>query len=102
MIFVVSGGVGASGDHLVRTVLAQFGRADVVIEVVPHVRSTAQVDAVVDRVAAVGGVLVHTMVDAALRQELVAQGRGRRRTHHRSDGAAVGAPGSVARQHSGR
>jgi regulator of PEP synthase PpsR (kinase-PPPase family) len=70
VIFVVSGGAGASGDHLVRTVLAQFGRVDVVIEVIPHVCTRAQVDEVVKRVAAAGGVLVHTMVNAALRQEL--------------------------------
>lgn len=73
VIFVVSGGAGASGDHLVRTVLAQFGRVDVAIEIVPHVRTLSQVDTVVDQVAAVGGVLVHTMVDVALRQELVAR-----------------------------
>ena len=36
-IFVVSGGVGTSGEQIVRTVLAQFPAADAPVIVVPHV-----------------------------------------------------------------
>jgi [pyruvate, water dikinase]-phosphate phosphotransferase / [pyruvate, water dikinase] kinase len=70
-IYIVSGGAGASGDHLVRTVLAQFGRADAPIVILPRVRSVAQVEEAIERAAGDKGIIVHTMVDADLRQKLV-------------------------------
>jgi regulator of PEP synthase PpsR (kinase-PPPase family) len=71
-IFIVSGGVGASGEQVVRTVLAQFSAADASIVVEPYVHRPEQLQAVIERAAASGGVLVHTLVDAGLRQQLVA------------------------------
>jgi regulator of PEP synthase PpsR (kinase-PPPase family) len=70
-IIIVSGGVGASGEQVVRTVLAQFSAANVPIAIEPYVHRLEQLQAVVERAAASGGVLVHTLVDAGLRQQLV-------------------------------
>ncbi|MFO7652426.1 MAG: pyruvate, water dikinase regulatory protein [Candidatus Krumholzibacteriia bacterium] len=77
VIVVISGGTGASGEQLVNTVLAQFPTTDTRIVTVPLVRDRAQVVAAVDRAAADGGLLVHTLVDRELRRELVQEAAGR-------------------------
>jgi [pyruvate, water dikinase]-phosphate phosphotransferase / [pyruvate, water dikinase] kinase len=69
-IYVVSGGVGASGGQLVRTALAQFADVDVPVIVVPHVHHTEQLEAVVAQAAATAGTLVHTLVDTDVRHTL--------------------------------
>lgn len=69
-IFIVSGGVGASGEHMVRTALAQFQEASVPVVIVPHVRQAAQLEEVVDQAAATAGTIVHTLVDVEVRQAL--------------------------------
>ncbi|MCK6578716.1 MAG: kinase/pyrophosphorylase [Anaerolineae bacterium] len=74
-IIVVSGGTGASGRQLVRTALAQFAGGDAQVEVAPLVRKPAELEAVVERAAAAGALIAHTLVDAALRRELVALAR---------------------------
>jgi [pyruvate, water dikinase]-phosphate phosphotransferase / [pyruvate, water dikinase] kinase len=68
-IFIVSGGTGASGEQLVRTVLAQF-RRPVPIVLVPNVHSEAELAELVEKAAAVGGTIVHTLVNSSLRKAL--------------------------------
>jgi len=77
-ITVVSGGVGASGEQLVHTVLAQFPERNVPVIVVPHVHQISQVEEVIAQAAATGGIVVHTLVNAGLRGALarMAQQRG--------------------------
>jgi regulator of PEP synthase PpsR (kinase-PPPase family) len=76
-IFVVTGGTGASGEHLVRAALAQFPDVPVPLEILPNIRSEEQVTAIVERAAAARGSIAHTLVDANLRHSLtrLAQGR---------------------------
>jgi regulator of PEP synthase PpsR (kinase-PPPase family) len=69
-IYVVSGGAGASGEQVVHTALAQFPECQVPVITVAHVRHVEQLEAVVARAAASGGVVVHTMVDANMRDTL--------------------------------
>lgn len=76
-IFVVSGGTGASGELLVRTVLAQFRDVNVPIVIKPHVHELEQVDVVVDEAAAAQASIVHTMVNDACRARLVQEARAR-------------------------
>jgi hypothetical protein len=76
-IFIVSGGVGASGEQLVRTALAQFPGVGVPVIVVPHVRAVAQVEKAVEQAAETGGIIVHTLVDAEMRETLVRLARER-------------------------
>ncbi len=66
-LFLLSGGTGASGELLVRTVLAQF-RGPVPLEIAPHILSAAQAEEVVARAHAAGGIVIHTLVDGALRR----------------------------------
>lgn len=70
-IYIVSGGKGTSGEQVVRTALAQFRQADVPVITVPHVHEVAQLRDVVAKAAAQRGTIVHTLVDARLRQALV-------------------------------
>jgi len=69
-VYVVSGGVGASGKQIVSSILAQFPDSRVPLETVPHVRQRAQLRATVDRAKASGGTIVHTLVDRGMREEL--------------------------------
>jgi regulator of PEP synthase PpsR (kinase-PPPase family) len=70
-IFIVSGGVGSSGEQVVRTALAQFRDAAVQVIIVPQVQQIPQVAEVVARAAEADGTIVHTLVDADLRHALV-------------------------------
>jgi [pyruvate, water dikinase]-phosphate phosphotransferase / [pyruvate, water dikinase] kinase len=72
-VYVVSGGVGASGEQLVHTVLAQFPDHRVPVIVVGNVRQVGQIESVIARAKDSGGTIAHTLVDAGLRDELVSR-----------------------------
>ncbi len=69
-IYVVSGGVGASGEQLVNTVLAQFPDSHVQVFTIGNVRQSEQIERVVMQAAGCGGTIVHTLVDERLRGAL--------------------------------
>jgi len=71
-VYVVSGGVGSSGEQVVRTVLAQFPNQDVALEVIPRVRSREKIQEITTQAAQQQALVVHTMVNNQLRQELTA------------------------------
>jgi len=70
-VFIVSGGVGASGEQLVRTALAQFNEQEVPIRIVPRVKTVAQLEEAVREAVSTGGFIVHTLVDLELRTALI-------------------------------
>jgi len=72
MIFIISGGTGASAGQLVRTVLAQFPDVKIPMESFPQIRHSGQLGEIVARASEVDGVIVHTLVDVALRRALIA------------------------------
>jgi len=76
-VFVVSGGLGSSGEQLTRTALAQFPDREVTVTVIGRVRSRNDLERVVDAASSSGATLVHTLVDTALRTELLALARDR-------------------------
>ncbi len=76
-IYIASGGIGTSGEQIVRTVLAQFPSADVPVVIVPHVRQIADIEEVIERAGSTDGVIVHTLVDGTLRNALNARARER-------------------------
>jgi hypothetical protein len=78
VIYVVSGGVGASGEQLVRTVLAQFPGADFTVKLFPKVFTIGQVEYIFETALARQAIVVHTFVDSKLREEArkVAQSSG--------------------------
>lgn len=72
-IIVISGGTGATGELLARTVLAQFKNVHIPIQIVPHVHEAHQVGDAVSNAARVGGTIIHTLVNDERRYELSAQ-----------------------------
>lgn len=74
-IFIVSGGKGSSGTHIVHTALAQFKANDAALHVVADVERVVQVEDIVRRAEETGGIIVHTLVDATLRDALTETAR---------------------------
>ncbi len=73
-IFVVSGGTGATGDLLARTVLAQFPDVNVQIHVETKVVSEDRVHEVVKMATGIpGAIILHTMVNRNFRRLLVTE-----------------------------
>ncbi len=70
-IYILSGGVGASGEQLAYTVLAQFPDSHIQVKTITNIRLESQVEETVARAEEVGATLVHTLVDAQLRAALV-------------------------------
>lgn len=70
-IYIVSGGTGASAQHLVDTVLVQFPGSHFQVISITSVRQPEQIEDVVDRAASCGGTIVHTLVDSQLRDFLI-------------------------------
>ena len=70
-ILAVSDGTGASAEHLVRSMLAQFGDPDVPMIKVPGVRRVEEIDAAVDLARRRGALMVvHTILAPELRNRL--------------------------------
>ena len=69
-IYIVSGGGGASGEQLVRTILAQFPDNQLPVKIVSRVRQVGQIENVVAKAAASGGSIVYTLVDDHLQDVL--------------------------------
>jgi hypothetical protein len=70
-ILIISGGVGASGEQVVHTVLAQFPDASVPVRTIGNVRTIEQIERAVAEDQVTGGTLVHTLVFGELRQALI-------------------------------
>lgn len=71
-LYIVTGGVGTSGEQVVNTVLAQYPDADVEVEVIAHVREVSDLEKAIARAREDGGTIVHTLVDGELRAEMIA------------------------------
>jgi len=70
-VYIISGGVGASGEQLVNTVLAQFPESSIQLSTVGNVRQIQQIETVLAQARADNGTIVHTLVDAQLREYLL-------------------------------
>lgn len=71
IVYVVSGGFGASGEQIAETVLAQFPNIDVEIRKFNHVKQIKDVERVVKKAVKANGIIIHTMVNHKLRDVLV-------------------------------
>jgi [pyruvate, water dikinase]-phosphate phosphotransferase / [pyruvate, water dikinase] kinase len=76
-VFVVSDATGRTAELVVRAALVQFQGADVQLTLRSHVRSGEAVRRVVDEAAEAHGLIVHTVVSAALRNAILTEGRSR-------------------------
>lgn len=70
-IFIVSGGVGASAEQLVHTLLAQFPDQSVRVTTVANVRQPQQITGVLQRAQTMDALVVYTLVDPALQDYLL-------------------------------
>ena len=69
-IYIISGGKGITGNFLVQTVLAQFPKNRITVKLITDVITVAAVKTAVAQAAADGGIIVHTMIDKKLRENL--------------------------------
>lgn len=67
-LYVISGGVGASGEQLARTVSAQFQDARIEIELFPKVSTRAKVEQILRKAVKDDAVVAHSFVDPELRR----------------------------------
>jgi regulator of PEP synthase PpsR (kinase-PPPase family) len=70
-IYVVSGNLGALGEQLARTVLAQFQDTYVPLEIYPRTTHIEQLEGIVAEAAKHKGTIIHTLVDPHLRPEMI-------------------------------
>jgi regulator of PEP synthase PpsR (kinase-PPPase family) len=70
LVYIVSGGVGTSGEQLVNTVLAQFPESSAQVFTTGNVRTVSQLEEVLAQASASSGIIVHTLVGAQLRKTL--------------------------------
>lgn len=75
-IFIVSGGVGSSGEQVVHTLLAQFPDIQPPVITLGNIRSSEQVLKAVARAKKKAGLIVHTLIDSQLRHLLTQQAEG--------------------------
>ncbi len=67
VVFILSGGVGASAVQLLNTVLAQFPEASVSAQTIGNIRHPEQIDRALAQVQQAGGLILHTFVEDHLR-----------------------------------
>lgn len=70
-IFVISGGIGVSGEQLVHTLLAQFPDDAVQVTTVGNVRHPGQITDALSQAKKIDALVVHTLVDPALHDHLL-------------------------------
>jgi hypothetical protein len=70
-IFIVSGGVGASAEQVVYSVLAQFPDHNVQVITIANVRLAEQIGETLKQAREHHATVVHTLVDASLRRYLI-------------------------------
>jgi [pyruvate, water dikinase]-phosphate phosphotransferase / [pyruvate, water dikinase] kinase len=70
-IYIISGGVGASAEQLVHTVLAQFPQDTVKITTLGNVRYPEQIESVLRQALCDGCLVVHTLIEPKLREYLI-------------------------------
>jgi len=69
-IYIISGGKGITGNFLVQTVLAQFPKNRIPVKLISDVITVAAVNDAIATAVAEGGIIVHTMIDKKLRENL--------------------------------
>ena len=74
MIYVASCGEGINAYNLVESTLVQFPDSDISVVKVPHIRTTEQVDELIEKITCIESLIIHTIVNQDLRQYLTRKG----------------------------
>jgi regulator of PEP synthase PpsR (kinase-PPPase family) len=70
-VYVVTGGLGSSGEQLARTVMAQFEGKSIPLKIVPRVAHIHTLKKVVEEAAQENGTILHTLVDPEMRAAMI-------------------------------
>lgn len=70
-IFVFSGGKGLPANSIVESVLAQFPKNRIPVQIMPDIRDCESLERGISEVKNRGGIIVHTMVDHCIREMLI-------------------------------
>ena len=70
-IFIVSGGVGASGEQVVHTLLAQFPDGAIQVTTIGNVRQPEQITEALLQAQKIDALVIYTLVDPALHEHLL-------------------------------
>ncbi|MCB9078460.1 MAG: kinase/pyrophosphorylase [Anaerolineaceae bacterium] len=70
-IFVLSGSLGASGEQLVRKVLAQFQGDGALVKICPRIHQPEQIETIVAKASQGSSIIVNTIVNEELTQVLI-------------------------------
>jgi len=74
-IFIVSDATGKTCTRVVNAALRQFKTTEAVLEIANFIHTTEQIDELINRVARVNGIIVHTMVSPEARERITELGR---------------------------
>jgi [pyruvate, water dikinase]-phosphate phosphotransferase / [pyruvate, water dikinase] kinase len=69
-IFVVSGGRGLAGNHMVQSLLIQYPDNKIPVVIFPGISREEQIAGVIDRAKNENALITHTMVDPVLRKKI--------------------------------
>ncbi len=70
-IYVLSGGVGASGEQIARTVAAQYRHSEIQIEIFPKISAKRQIGRILKKASEIDAVIVHSFVDPNLHRKTI-------------------------------
>ena len=72
-IYIFSGGRGLPANSIVETLLVQFPENKVPVKIIPHVIDSESLDTGLAEVKCCDGIVVHTMVNQVIRDQLIAR-----------------------------
>jgi len=74
-VYVVSCGEGINGEQIAQSALVQFKDNRMPVKKVPHIREKHQIADIIKKAVNNSGIIVHSIVDSEIRQELIEQGK---------------------------
>jgi len=74
-VYVISDGTGKTAEGALQSAMAQFGKADVKINVRSHIHTDAEIKSIIEEAKINRGFVVHTIVSKNLRDKILILGR---------------------------
>jgi len=74
-VYIVSCGEGINGEQIAQSALVQFRDNRMPVRKVPHIREKNQIEGIIEKAVKNSGIIVHSIVDSEIRNELIKQGK---------------------------
>jgi regulator of PEP synthase PpsR (kinase-PPPase family) len=74
-VFAISDATGKTCETVVQAALSQFKNTRIILQTISNVRSLEQINEIIEKAAAVDGIIIYTMVSTEFRQKLSELGR---------------------------